>query len=169
MIPLLLLLGLVTVYPKSLDNELKVFVEHEFSQVLAVTEHPNYDISVTVENFSFNSSSAMTTVRGDITIKPAVVANAMKSKAALWSLRITIAHELGHIMAGHRFTTAARQQKNELDADRRGMEYFKRLGWPCKVWVERRRRAAEQGNVDSEHDRKATYDQTLQVCGEEAR
>ena len=58
MIPLLLLLGLVTVYPKSLDNELKVFVEHEFSQVLAVTEHPNYDISVTVENFSFNSSSA---------------------------------------------------------------------------------------------------------------
>lgn len=58
MIPLLLLLGLVTVYPKSLDNELKVFVEHEFSHVLAVTEHPNYDISVTVENFSFNSSSA---------------------------------------------------------------------------------------------------------------
>jgi len=74
MMPLVLLLGLVSVYPKSLDNEVKAFVEHEFSQVLAVTEYPNYDISATVENFSFNSSSAMASANGDIKIKPAVVA-----------------------------------------------------------------------------------------------
>jgi hypothetical protein len=154
------------VYPKSLDNEVKAFVEHEFSQVLAATEYPNYDISVTVENFSFNSSSAVASANGDIKIKPAVVANAMKSKAALWSLRITIAHELGHVMAGHRFTTATRQQKHELEADRRGMEYFKRLGWSCKVWVDGRRRAADQGNVDAEHDRSAMYEQARQLCDE---
>jgi predicted Zn-dependent protease len=58
----------------------------------------------------------------------------------------------------------SRQPQKELEADKLGMEYFKRLGWPCKVWVDRFRRAAEQYNVSAEHDQKARYGQARQLC-----
>jgi hypothetical protein len=47
-------------------------------------------------------------------------------------------------MAGHRFTTAAMQGK-ELEADAKGIEYFKRLGWPCKLWIDNFARVLKRG------------------------
>jgi predicted Zn-dependent protease len=88
----------------------------------------------------------------------------MKSQAALWSLRLVLAHELGHVMAGHSFTHTSRQPQKELEADKLGMSYFKRLGWSCKVWVDRFRRQAERGNSSPEHDAKARYEQASQLC-----
>lgn len=157
--------SLVTVYPKDgLDPATKTFIENELRQLLAATEHPNFDITVTLQQPEVGTAVAMTSPKGDIIIRPAAATNAMKSQAALWSLRMLIAHELGHIMASHWFTHVSRQPQKELEADKLGMEYFKRLGWPCKVWVDRFRRAAEQYNVSAEHDQKARYEQARQLC-----
>jgi hypothetical protein len=68
------------------------------------------------------------------------------------------AHEIGHAMSGHRFNTAAMQQAKELEADAKGIEYFKRLGWSCKLWVDNFARGLKRGyNIDAEHDSKARY------------
>jgi hypothetical protein len=160
--------SLVIVYPNGLDPTIRALVEIELSQLLAVTEHPNFEISVTVGKTSVGlgggTAVATANAKGEITITPSAVANAMKSQAALWSLRTVMAHELGHVMAGHWFTHTSRQPQKELEADKLGMGYFKRLGWPCKVWVDRFRRQAEQGNLSPEHDAKARYEQASQLC-----
>ena len=68
-------------------------------------------------------------------------------------------------MSGHRFTTTARQQVKELEADAKGIEYFRHLGLPCKLWVDKFARSLKQGyNIDAEHDTKARYDQAQQLC-----
>src|SRR5262245_7006085 len=77
---------------------------------------------------------------------------AMTNEAALWALRRTIAHEISHAMSGHRFTTTARQQGNELEADAKEIEYFFARG-------------LKRGYIiDAEHDSKARYDQAQQLC-----
>jgi predicted Zn-dependent protease len=107
--------SLVTVYPKDgLDPATKTFIENELMQLLAATEHPNFDITVTLQQPEVGTAVAMTSPKGDIIIRPAAVTNAMKSQAALWSLRMLIAHELGHIMASHWFTHVSRQPQKEL-------------------------------------------------------
>lgn len=160
--------SLVTVYPNGLDPTTRAFVEKELSQLLAVTEHPNFEISVTVEETSVGLGGgravATANAKGEITIRPSAVANAMKSQAALWSLRLVLAHELGHVMASHWFTHTSRQPQKELEADKLGLGYFKRLGWSCKVWVDRFRRQSEQGSLSPEHDAKARYEQASQLC-----
>lgn len=163
--------SLVTVYPNGLDPTTRAFVQKELSQLLAVTEHPNFEISVTVEETSVGLGGgravATANTKGEITIRPSAVANAMKSQAALWSLRLVLAHELGHVMAGHWFTHTSRQSPKELEADKLGMGYFKRLGWSCKVWVDRFRRQAKEGNMSPEHDAKARYEQAQKLCAVE--
>ena len=81
----------------------------------------------------------------DIRIERSLVELAMTDEAALWALRRTISHEIGHAISGHRFTTTATQQAKELEADAKGIEYFKRLGWPCKLWVDNFARVLKRG------------------------
>jgi len=52
-----------------------------------------------------------------------------------------------------------------LEADAKGIEYSKRLGWPCKLWVDNFARVLKRGyDIDAEHDTKARYDQAQQLC-----
>jgi hypothetical protein len=65
--------SLVTVYPNGLDPTTRAFVEKELSQLLAVTEHPNFEISVTVEETSVGLGGgravATANAKGEITIR----------------------------------------------------------------------------------------------------
>ena len=72
--------SLVTVYPNGLDPTTRAFVEKEANLLLAVMEHPNFEITVTVGQTSvgFGGGSAIGTanVKGEITIGPSAVTNA---------------------------------------------------------------------------------------------
>jgi hypothetical protein len=154
----------INVFPRDTDPQVRTFVEREFLQIIAVTESPAWRPTVTLEHIGRGWVGA-TYGPWDIRIETGLVQTAMTNEAALWALRRTIAHEIGHAMSGHRFTTTARQQGNELEADAKGIEYFKRLGWSCKLWVDNFARGLKRGyNIDAEHDSKARYDQAQQLC-----
>jgi hypothetical protein len=91
----------------------------------------------------------------------------MKSQGSLWGFRVLIGHEMGHVMAGHTFTTSAMQGAKELEADKLGIGYFKKLDWPCSRWVEIRKQQIKSV-TDSEHDRQAMYEQAVKLCPEGA-
>ena len=86
---------------------------------------------------------------------------AFKNEGSRWLLRQILAHEVGHELSGHAKTgtTAAFDRapqgvitaadlglpngvrfqnysmEKELEADRVGMEYWKKLNWDCRIWV----------------------------------
>ena len=92
-----------------------------------MTESPQWRPTVTLEHIG-RGWGGVTYGPSDIRIERSLVELAMTDEAALWALRRTIAHEIGHAMSGHRFTTTATQQAKELEADAKGIEYSKRLG-----------------------------------------
>ena len=154
----------INVFPRDTDPKIRAFIEREFLQIIVVTEWPEWRPTVTLEHIGRGWVGA-TYGAWDIRIEPSLVQTAMTNEAALWALRRTIAHEIGHAMSGHRFTTAAMQQVKELEADAKGIEYFKRLGWSCKLWVDNFARGLKRDfNIDAEHDSKARYDQALRLC-----
>gem|GEM_PF-2398349 len=154
----------INVFPRDTDPRVRTFVEREFLQIIAVTESPAWRPTVTLEHIGRGWVGA-TYGPWDIRIETSLVQTAMTNEAALWALRRTIAHEIGHAMSGHRFTTTARQQGSELEADAKGIEYFKRLGWSCMLWVENFARGLKRGyNIDAEHDSQARYDQARRLC-----
>ena len=129
-----------------------------------MTESPEWRPTVTLEHIG-RGWVGVTYGPSDIRIERSLVELAMTDEAALFALRRTIAHEIGHAMSGHRFTTTATQQAKELEADAKGIEYSKRLGWPCKLWVDNFARVLKRGyDIDAEHDTKARYDQAQQLC-----
>lgn len=155
----------INVYPRDIDPALQAFIEREFLQIIAVTEWPEWRPAVTLMHIG-RGWTAATYGGWDIRVEPSLVERAMKNEAGLWALRRTIAHEIGHAMSGHRFTNTYQQRLNELAADAKGIEYFKRLGWSCKLWVDDFARQLKRGyDIDGEHDTKARYEQAHQLCG----
>jgi len=100
---------------------------------------------------------------GKIYISYKLAARALTHTGYLWLLRQTVAHEIAHEAAGHatqkvlrwftggNFSFGASGQEvglpwyvrlynypteKELEADRIGLEYWKRLGWDCQIWVD---------------------------------
>ena len=159
--PLLLLLGLVKVYPVDFDPAVKTFVEKEVTRIISVTEHPEARYTVNLVKPSIGNSALI--VGEDIMVRPQIATNAMKGKRDLWLFRMLIAHELAHSMLGHHYTTSARQRQHELEADAKGIEYFRRLGWPCSWWADWRKRSAS----DLNHDMQAMYEQAKRLCAEQ--
>jgi hypothetical protein len=154
----------INVFPHDTDPKMRAFIEREFLQIIVVTESPEWRPTVTLEHIG-RGWVGVTYGASDIRIEPSLVQTAMTNEAALWALRRTIAHEIGHAMSGHRFNTVALQQAKELEADAKGIEYFKRLGWSCWLWVDNFARGLKRGfNIDAEHDSKAKYDQALRLC-----
>lgn len=53
----------------------------------------------------------------------------------------------------------------ELEADRKGIEYFKKLGYECRVWTRIFRRLLERGNTgDFHHPTEERLTQALELC-----
>jgi hypothetical protein len=154
----------INVFPRDTDPKLRTFIEREFLQIIVVTESPEWRPTVTLEHIG-RGWTGVSYGPWDIRIETSLVQTAMTNEAALWALRRTIAHEVGHAMSGHRFTTATMQQGKELEADAKGIEYFRRLGWSCSLWVDNFARSLKRGyNIDAEHDSKARYDQAQRLC-----
>ncbi len=101
----------------------------------------------------------------------------------LWVFRMVLAHEIGHEVLGHVRTSFvlglipyvslahalvgwAFTPQQELAADRKGLEYWQRLGWPCDWWVRRLQTAKEQGfEGDYAHRTEGRLEQAQELCG----
>ena len=56
-----------------------------------------------------------------------------ENESELWPLRVVLAHEIGHDLLDH--TDEGDQIRKELEADRVGIELWKKMGWDCSYWI----------------------------------
>ena len=112
-----------------------------------------------------------------------------------WLLRHTLAHEIAHDVLGRdpatidhagdqrgglanritsrdlglssRVAFRPYSRSAELAADRRGMEYWQKLGWNCGHWVRLFVKFIAQGyEGDVDHPTRERLDQAIQICSQ---
>ena len=150
--------------PDVVDDRVRELVRTEAAQVVMVSEDRE-DFSkyqFFLSDFPRQDLLGMSVGNGRIYISYKLAALALKQPGYLWLLRQTIAHEIAHETAGHatknvlgwftggNFSFGASGQsvglpwyirlynyptEKELEADRIGPEYWKKLGWDCWIWV----------------------------------
>jgi predicted Zn-dependent protease len=178
--------------PDVVDDRVKELVRSEAAHVLMVSEErknfSKYQFFLT--DFPRQDLLGMSLGNGKIYISYKLAARALTQTGYLWLLRQTVAHEIAHEAAGHAtqkilwwftggnfFFGASGQEvglpwyvrlynyptEKELEADRIGLEYWKRLGWDCQIWVdilENFHRQQYRGDIFHPTDRRLQQAQT---------
>ena len=121
-----------------------------------------------------------------------LAASALHDPQQLWLLRQTIAHEIAHETAAHAKREGGRwfnripfawgasgseiglpwyvrvhnySTDKELEADRIGLVYWKKIGWDCRIWVEILENFERQGyRGDSTHRTSDRLRQARTLC-----
>lgn len=192
------------------DQKVRFFVEDEGWRIVKITEkatdYQRYKFHLA--RFQRKGVVGLSAGNGEIYINYDLAQQAMTNTGYLWVLRKTLAHEVGHDVAGH----APNQQavasifsagstvgsimshvpgvvglvgtainlgsalvgaasvhlytrSAELEADRKGIEYFKKLGWDCRVWTRILKRQLEVGDTgDFHHPTEERLTQALELC-----
>jgi predicted Zn-dependent protease len=151
--------------PTVSDDPVELLVKNEAAQIIAVSEDKNWvsNYQIFLSDFPRKDILGMSIGNRRIYISYALAKLASSRRAShLWLLRQTLAHEIAHETAGHAqqagagsFNRAALRggvsstdlglpskvkfrnysADKELDADSKGMGYWKKLGWDCRIWV----------------------------------
>jgi peptidase M48-like protein len=149
--------------PVVADETLDQMVRNEAVQILAAAdpgaEFSNYQFQLSA--FPRQDVLGLSIGQGRVFISYKLAQLALKNSDYRWLLRQTLAHEIGHELAGHANQLAAvanspvalagitaRQLgitglvqfqnysvEKELQADFYGMSYWAKLGWDCNIWV----------------------------------
>jgi len=168
---------------------LQAFVEREAKRMLAVT--PNSRLTSSYRFYLANMNWAGLSFGNHVIyLDYSMVKAGFLGTRGLTSFRITLAHEIGHDLAGHRankvaianmanaaqgyvgnWANVARVIANdiysrsaELEADRLGIKYWKRLGWDCKEWVYRFERSLRAGTRSYHHLPELRLRQAADLC-----
>ena len=180
--------------PDVVDDRVIELVRSEAAQVVMVSDdRENFSkYQFFLSDFPRQDLWGMSVGNRRIYISYKLAARALNSTGARWLLRQTIAHEIAHETAGHanqnvlgwftggNFSFGSSGQnvglpwyvrlynyptEKELEADRVGLEYWKRLGWDCQIWVrilENFQSQQYQGDIYHPTDRR--LQQALDVC-----
>ena len=169
-------------------------------QIVAVSEHrdrlANYQFRLA--DFTRRDILGLSAGKQRIFISHELSRLAYEHSGYRWLLRHTLAHEIAHDVLGKKFVTqngtgehgtglanritsrdlglseriAFRPygRLDELAADRRGMEYWQKLGWHCVHWVRLFLDFAKQGyEGDVDHPTGERLQQAVQVCSEQSQ
>ena len=150
--------------PTISDARLEMLVADEARRILAVTENNKLSrYQIHLSDFPRKDILGMSIGKGRIYVSYDLARLASGYVRYRWLLRQTLAHEIAHDIAGHaeqkgEGTFYARSLSNrgvaatdiglpwytrfrhysrdkELEADLKGMQYWKRLHWDCRIWV----------------------------------
>jgi predicted Zn-dependent protease len=150
--------------PDVVDDRVKELVRSEAERIVTVSDDrenvSNYQFFLS--DFPRQDLLGMHVGNRQVYISYKLAARALINTDYLWLLRQTIAHEIAHETAGHAtqkvlawftggnfsFGVSGRDvglpwyvrlynypTERELEADRIGLEYWKKLGWDCQIWV----------------------------------
>jgi predicted Zn-dependent protease len=150
--------------PSLLDDHLEALVRREAARILAVNEDrehfPQYQFLLS--DFPRKDILGMSIGNKRIYISYELASRALTDRSYLWLLRQTLAHELAHETAGHAnqegviwlnagalaVGASGREvglpwyvrlynysAEKELEADLKGLGYWNKLGWDCRIWV----------------------------------
>ena len=150
--------------PTVSDNPVEQLVRNEAAQIVAVSEDKDRfsDYQIFLTDFPRKDILGMSFGDRRIYISYELAKLATRGSFHRWLLRQTIAHEIAHETAGH--AEQARSgwfnrgtlrdgissadvglpwkvkfrnysMDKELEADSKGLGYWKKLGWDCHIWV----------------------------------
>lgn len=156
--------SLTPAIPVVADAPIEALVYREARQILAAADGgaDPADYRFQLAPFPRADLLGLSTGRRQIFVSYRLAQLAAQNPYHRWMLRQTLAHEIAHELAGHskQNSPAANQLlastqitsahlglpgrvrfenyslEKELQADLYGMNYWKRLGWDCAMWVE---------------------------------
>ncbi|MPZ76064.1 MAG: hypothetical protein GEU77_06030 [Deltaproteobacteria bacterium] len=175
------------------NDRIEHLLRDEAARILAVTED-RPEISryrIYLSDFPRADILGMSIGHRRIYISYRLGRRALNSDRHLWLLRQTLAHEIGHEIAGHADQTQISFNRSspvrgltnrdlglpwyviyqpyslekELQADLEGMKYWDRLQWDCSIWVGILEDFKRQNYVgDSLHPTQKRLQQASRVC-----
>ena len=185
--------------PTVTDDTLERYVTEMGLQIVAVSERPerlaNYQFRLA--DFARRDILGLSTGKQRIFVSYELSRLAYEHSGYRWLLRHTLAHEIAHDVLGKDLLTQNSKGEHgtglanritsrdlglsdriafrpygrldELAADRRGMEYWRRLGWDCGHWVRLFLDFAKQGyEGDVDHPTAERLRQAVQICSEQS-
>ena len=150
--------------PTVSDDRLERLVKTEAAQILAVSEDKGWfsAYQIFLSDFPRDDVLGMSIGNRRIYISYRLAKLASKRAYHLWLLRQTLAHEIAHETAGHATQSGVTSLnrgslrgavtsidvglpanvrlrnysiEKELEADFKGLSYWLKLGWDCRIWV----------------------------------
>ncbi len=186
--------------PTVADENLEHFVRAIGLQIVAVSEYRDRSASYKFKLADFARRDILGLSTGNQTIYVSYELSRLAyiNSYYLWMLRHTLAHEVAHDVLGSDVKTGdddGRQtpglanrinsrdlgisdeikfrpysRSAELAADRKGMEYWQRLGWNCANWVQLFVSFTAQGyEGDVDHPTQDRLKQSRQICSAQSR
>jgi predicted Zn-dependent protease len=184
--------------PTVTDPKLERYITAIGLEIVAVSEHRAQSASYQfrLADFSRRDILGFSTGNQTIFISYELSRLAYEDDYHRWLLRQTLAHEIAHDVLGgdsatgqdfgykspglaNRITSRdlglsalikfrPYSRSAELAADRKGMEYWHKLGWDCGNWVSLFVNFTAQGyEGDADHPTKERLDQAIQICSEQ--
>ena len=186
-------------FPTVVDEKLERYVRDTGLEIVAISEHREHsgDYQFRLADFARRDILGLSIGKHRIFISHELSRLAYQNSKYRWLLRHTLAHEIAHDVLGGdpeiakhvennrvglanritgrdlglppRWTFRPYGRSAELAADRKGMEYWQKLGWDCGQWVRLFLDFTKQGyQGDVDHPTKERLDQAIKICSEQS-
>jgi predicted Zn-dependent protease len=150
--------------PTVSDDPVEALIRGEAARIISVSEDKQHlsEYQIFLSDFPRKDVLGMSVGNRRIYISHELAKLASKRPFHLWLLRQTLAHEIAHETAGHARQTSGASlargpfgrtvsntdiglpahialrnysAEKEFEADAKGLQYWTRLGWDCRIWV----------------------------------
>lgn len=178
--------------PTVSDERFEAFIAYEASKILQVSEdtHKPARYKFFLAKFPRADILGLSLSQNRIFISYELTRRAYAQNRYLWLLRHTLAHEVAHDALGHEHAPSLNavprsavqitgrdlglpgfitfrnySATSELAADRKAIEYWKKIGWDCRIWIKLFRGFLDQGYIgDLEHPTEKRLNQAIRMC-----
>jgi predicted Zn-dependent protease len=188
-------LPLSLLMPAIRDERLEVFVAQEAAKILEVSEttQPAARYRFRLVKFPRPDILGLSVGSQEIFMSFELTRRAYEEQNYRWLFRHVLAHEIAHDVLGHQSrkheatlnsvpghsnritaldvglpaTVSFRNYSRslELGADEKALEYWQRLGWDCRIWINIFQDFIDQGYAgDADHPTKERLDLAIAMC-----
>jgi predicted Zn-dependent protease len=188
-------LPLSLLMPSIKDERLEGFVAQEAAKILEVSEstQPAARYQFRLVKFPREDILGLSVGSEQIFMSFELTRRAYEEHGYRWLFRHVLAHEIAHDVLGHQsrsheanlnyvpggssritapdlglpaIISLRNYSRNfELAADERALEYWQRLGWDCRIWVNIFKNFLDQGYVgDADHPTQERLDLAISMC-----
>ena len=181
------------------DDRLETFVAEEAAKILTVSDNGNQNTlyHFYLADFPRKDILGLSLGENQIFLSYELTRRAFDQTGYLWLFRHTLAHEIAHHGLRHGQNEQAASlnavprstaqingsdlglpstisfrnysRESELAADRKALEYWRKLGWDCRIWIEIFERFRDAGYMgDAHHPTTERLNEAIRSCLEAA-
>ena len=181
------------------DDRLETFVAEEAARILSVSGKGNQTSPYRfyLADFPRKDILGLSLGENQIFLSYELTRRAFDQTGYLWLFRHTLAHEIAHHGLRHGQNEQAASlnavprsaaqinggdiglpstisfrnysRESELAADRKALEYWRKLGWDCRIWIAIFERFLDEGYMgDADHPTTERLNEAIRSCPEAA-